>query len=373
MRKLIVRLVVMLLVVGAVLGGLFYFKMFQVRMMEKALSGPQPPATVAATRAQTTKRRTTLSSVGALTAVREVAVSPEMGGTVEKITFNSGDRVEKGEALVRLDAGVERAALEALKSERELARLTFNRRKELLPTDAVSQADFDKAAAEYRAARARVTEQEAVIQQKTIRAPFEGVLGIREVDPGAYVEPGRKLVHLRALAPIYVDYDLPERHYGRVKPGQTVKVTVKALPDETFKGNVKAVDTAIQEDTRTLQVRARLPNKAKRLRPGMFASVKTIVGEPRGVVTVPRTAVSYNPYGDYVYVLEKNDAGELIANRRQIETGAAGDGRVAVTDGLEAGERVVRAGQNKLRPGRRVKVDNSVTLDDAGKVTSGAD
>lgn len=359
------RFVIMALILAVVLGGLFYFKVQQMDALQAALSVPQPPATVASATVERDAWRSTLSSVGSLVAVRGIEVSAEVAGIVREVTFESGQEVKRGDVLLRLESGVEEAALEALIAERELARLNYERRKELLPTNAVSQANFDEAAAAYQVAKAKVAEQRAVLEQKTVRAPFDGLLGIRKVDPGEYLTSGQGIVGLQALRPIYVDYALPERHYENVHVGQAVEITVNALPGRTFSGRVTAIESAISTGTRTMQVRAELPNEDGRLRPGMFARVTTIQDDARPVLTIPQTAVSYNTYGDYVYVLTETGEGGLTAERRQIDTGAVRGGRVEVLAGLEAGERVVRAGHNKLRPGQPVNIDNSVALNDA--------
>src|SRR5690606_21184654 len=204
--------------------------------------------------------------------------------------------------------------------------------------------------------------------KKTIRAPFDGLLGLRLVDIGEFISPGDDIVQLQALDPIFVDYSVPEREFRNLAPGQVVAVTVPAYPEREFSGTLTAIDSGVDEGTRSVRVRATLENADGALRPGMFAQVSTLREETRDVVTVPRTAISYNTYGDFVFVINEGEGGSLTVSRRQVRTDASREGRIEVTEGIEAGDRVVRAGSMKLREGQPVTIDNSVELDD-GTVT----
>jgi membrane fusion protein (multidrug efflux system) len=240
----------------------------------------------------------------------------------------------------------------------------FRRASDLLKKRVTSKSEYDEAKARYDAARARVKQQEAVIKRKVIRAPFAGQAGIRQVDLGQFIEAGDPIVGLQALDPIYADYSLPERYLTRVKPGQVVKVQLDAIPGRAFSGEVSAVNSGIDTGTRTLKVRATLANVDSIMRPGMFAQVETITGEARQVLTLPRTAISFNTYGNFVFVINKNDAGMPVVRRTPVETGETRQGRVVVT-GLPAAVQVVRTGLVKLRDGMPVKIDNQVELNDA--------
>jgi membrane fusion protein (multidrug efflux system) len=362
---MIKRFLVVILLLGAVFGGVAWLKLQQMQQMAAMQARPQPPAVIAATEVTAETWRPALRAVGSLKAVNGIAVTTEVAGIVSKIRFESGSTVEKGDVLLELDRDVDLAALAALRADARLSEVQFRRAEDLLPKRALSQSEFDEAKARYDAARARVAEQAAVMDLKTVRAPFGGRLGIRRVDLGQYLEPGQAIVSLQALDPIYVDYTLPERHLREVSVGQEVEVRLEALPGEVFTGRILAVEPGVEEGTRSVAVRATLSNPAGRMLPGMFAEVRTLAPESQEVLTVPRTAISFNTYGDFAFVITEGEDGKLTAKRHQVTTGASRAGRVVVEEGLAAGDRVVRAGLVKLRDGQAVSVDNSVALSDA--------
>lgn len=368
MLKRLVFVAVLLLII---FGGIFGWKYVQFQGMKAQMAKPQPPATVAAAQVQRDTWHPSLQAVGSLVAVQGVDVSSEVTGTVSEILFESGAQVEQGAVLVKLDDKVDRATLTGLKADQRLAEIQFQRAANLLSSKAVSKSNYDEAKAKQDAAQADVAEQQAIVDKKTIRAPFAGLLGIRQVDVGEYLQPGAKIVRLLMLDPIYVDYSLPESRYQDVKVGQKVLVQTPAYPGQSFEGQVSAVDAGITEGTRTLRVRATLNNPDGRLRPGMFAEVRTVQADAQQVLTLPRTAISFNTYGDFVYLVraDEKDSEKLVVKRQQVETGAVREGRVQITKGLEAGDRVVSAGLVKLRDGQPVTIDNSVDLDHT-KVTT---
>ncbi len=359
------RFFILLILLGGVFGGIFYLKNQQAKQMQAQMSQPMPPAVIAAAPVVLEQRQPSLRSVGSLVAVHGVQVSSETAGIVREILFESGDRVKQGDPLIKLDATVDQAGLSALRADQRLAEIEFKRSAELLPKKAVSRSDYDQAQAKLQSAQARVEEQLAVVSRKTIGAPFSGMLGIRQVNQGQYLNPGDGIVPLQSLDPIYIDYTLPERYFRQLSIGQPVKVALDALPGEAFEAQVAAIDAALMEGTRSIKLRATLRNPNSTLRPGMFAEVRTLVGEPQETLTIPQTALSYNTYGNFVMLVAENEEGQLVANRRQVETGTVQDGRTEITSGLKAGEQVVRAGHNKLRPGQQVSIDNQVKLDDA--------
>lgn len=323
-----------------------------------------PPAVIAATEVKQENWQPSLQSVGSLVAINGINVSTEVNGIVSEIIFKSGQPVEQGEILIRLDSSVDEAAVEALRAERKLTEVQFIRAKDLLKKNVMSKSEFDEAQARYDAASARVKQQEAVIKRKVIRAPFAGLAGIRQVDLGQYIEAGHPIVSLQMLDPIYVDYTLPERYLTRVKPGQVVKLQLDAIPGRVFQGEVSAVNSGVDTGTRTLKVRATLANTDGIMRPGMFAEVETVTGEAQPVLTLPRTAISFHTYGNFVFVIHSNEAGKPTVKRTAVDTLETRRGRVVIK-GLPAGAQVVRAGLVKLRDGMPVKVDNSVELNDA--------
>ena len=359
--RLFIRFVIALLLLGGIFGGIFGYK-FLVQM-QAAGPGAPPPTNVAATTVERETWQGQQSAVGGLTAIDRVAVSTEVAGIIESINFDSGASVSEGDILIELDKSVDRAELEGLESEAELARIQFERAENLLPQRAISQSEFDEARARLDSAIAAVESQRARIRQKTIRAPFDGVLGLRRISVGQYLAPGSDIVELRRLDPIYADFTLPERFLPDLAMGQSIEVRTSAFED-VFKGTITAIDTGINDQTRAVPVRATLDNPDSRLRPGMFARVTLLESSSREVLTIPRTAVSFNTYGDFALRIKKADQG-LVTERVQIRTGEIRDGRVAVTSGLKEGDRVVAAGLIKVRPGQPVSIDDSVSMDPA--------
>ncbi|SCZ67731.1 efflux RND transporter periplasmic adaptor subunit [Thiohalomonas denitrificans] len=363
------RFVAVTLFLLVIFGGIFGFKYLQMQGMAAEMAKPQPPAVVSTTEVRQETWRPSLRAVGSLTAVRGIDVASEVAGKVSRVTFESGAVVDVGTPLIELDATVDRATLEGAKADRRLALVQLRRSEDLLGRQAISKSQHDEAQAKYDAADARVAEQEERIAQKSIRAPFAGVLGIRRINLGQYISPGARIVSLQALDPIYVDYALPERNFSEMRKGLPIEVRADAYADEVFKGRITAIDSGIDVGTRTIRLRASLDNPDGRLRPGMFVEVLTFNKESREVLTVPRTAVSFNTYGSFLYAVTEEEDGTLRAKRQQVTTGKVREGRVVVTEGLQAGQQVVRAGLVKLRDGQAITADNSVELDDAEVTT----
>lgn len=350
------RFIVVTLGLVIVFGGIFGWKAFEFRMMQQYLDREAPPAVIEATRSETREWTSSLHSVGSIRAVNGIEVANELPGVVETIHFESGDMVAKGDILVELDVEADRAALETRRAEAESARQSFERISDLIERDAVSQSQYDEAKAAYDAAKARVREQQAQLRKKILRAPFDGQTGLRLVDQGEYMPTGTPAVEINMVDPIYAEYAIAEKHLSRVEVDDRVTVSVAAYPERLFEGEVSAINSSVSTENRSVRVRATLANGDGALRPGMFADVRTLAPEPREAVVVPRTAVSFNPYGDFVYVLNENDEGELVTERRSIQTGPERNDVVEVESGLESGERIVAAGLLRLRAGQRVEV-----------------
>jgi membrane fusion protein (multidrug efflux system) len=365
---LIKRLILVVLLLVVVFGGIFGWKYFVGQKMAASMAAPPPPATIASAEVKVETWQPYLHSVGSVTATQGVFVTTEVPGQVEKILFESGHFVEAGDVILQLDDSVDEADLEGLVAQRKLARLQFERARKLVKERSVSQSEFDQSRAQLDSAEATVASKRAVIAKKKIRAPFSGRLGIRQVDVGEYLSPGAEIVPLQALDPIYVDYTLPERHFEQLHDEQPVLVEVQAYPGRVFKGSISAINPGIDPGTRSVRLRATLGNPDQLLRPGMFAEVRTVLPARDDVLTLPRTAITYNPYGESVFVILEKDGGQVV-QRRQVKTGEVRDTRVEIVEGLEAGEQVVSAGQVKLRNDQRVVIDNSVKLD--GKVSGG--
>jgi membrane fusion protein (multidrug efflux system) len=352
------RFIIVIVFLGIVFGGIFGYKFYQFGQLQERLSQPQPPALVSAVTSQSEKWTPAIKAVGSVKAVNGIEVANEVPGVVEVLNFESGDVVKKGDILIQLNSAIDNAALRTRSAEAQLTEQEFKRISDLLPKRAVSQSQYDEAKANLDAARARVNEAEAQLSKKIIRAPFDGTLGIRMVDRGEYIATGTPIVEINMLDPIYVDYTLSEKNLPDVATGFPVQVTVAAVPGKVFEGSVSAINTSVNAETRTVRMRATLSNKESKLRPGMFATVMTLQPKDDEVITLPRTAISYNTYGDFVFVIEENDQGTRVVKRRPVTTGDTRDGRVSVLTGLDAGETVVAKGLLRLRAGQAVVIQD---------------
>ncbi len=349
-------------------GLLFGARIWQFKSM--ASNRIKPPApTVAIESVKILMQRPRLRATGSLVAAHDIGVTTEVGGIIRKILFKSGDKVTAGLVLVKLADGVDQAALIAKKAAAKLAAIQYKRSTELLPKRLVSKSSHDEVRASLDAARAEVAQQQAIINRKTIIAPFTGYLGIRNVNLGQYLKPGDRVVSLQTLDPIYIDYSLPERYFSKIRKGLDVVASLSAFPGQLFKGKINALQPGIDTGTRTIKIRAIFQNVNGHLRPGMFAEVFTLVGQAVKSLTIPRVAVSFNTYGNYVYVISKNKQGKLIALRKKVTIGRAVRGRVVILKGIKPDDKIVVAGYLKLRNGLPVSINNSVKLNHS-KVTS---
>jgi membrane fusion protein (multidrug efflux system) len=298
-----------------------------------------------------------------MAAVQGVTVSADLPGTVEKIHFDSGQAVRAGDVLAVLDTRQEQAQLEALEAQRELARITFERMQGLLDERVISRAEFDRASADQRQQDARVAEIRAVIDRKTIRAPFSGVLGIRQVNLGQYLAGGDPLVSLQSLNPIYVNFGVPQQSAGQVPVGRTVRITTDD-GTRAWSGRVTAIDSMVDEATRNVQIQATLANPDGKLRPGMFVQTEVALGPNQSVVALPASAISYAPYGDSVFAvteLQTEDGKSYRGVKQQfVKLGPSRGDQVAILSGIQAGDEVVTSGVFRLRNGVAVEVNNAV-------------
>jgi membrane fusion protein (multidrug efflux system) len=293
-----------------------------------------------------------------------LTVSADLPGVVDRITFESGKTVQKGDILVQLDTRQEQAQLTGAESQLELARLNHERMQGLVQQDAVSRAEYDTAAAGLKQNEARLAEIRATIERKTIRAPFAGVLGIRQVNLGQYLTAGAPVVPLQSLDPIYVNFAVPQQDSAQMRPGKNVRISVSDAGGGDFTGRISAIDSVIDQTTRNVQVQATLPNPGAKLKPGMFVQAQVVLGAPQTVVPLPASAVNYAPYGDSVFIVSdmKNPQGQSYRGVRQqvVKLGSARGDQVAVLSGLNAGDEVVSSGVFKLRNGAPIQVNNSV-------------
>ena len=362
------RMVIMLIAVAIVFGGIFGFQAFKASMIKKFMTAMgSPPQTVSAAKASYSEWQPKLEAVGSLRAVLGAELSLEVAGVVDTITFNSGDDIEQGKLLLKLRAGDEVAKLESLRAVAELNEITYERDQKQFKMQAVSQATLDTDAANLKNAKAQVVQQQAILDKKFLRAPFDGHLGIRAVDLGQYLSAGTPIVTLQALDPIFVDFFVPQQSVDHVRLGQTVTVKVDAFKDQSFAGEISAINPKADAGSRNVQIRATLKNPDHKLLPGMYATVDIATGAPQSYITLPQTAISFNPYGDTVYVVDSKAADtagkppQLIARQTFVTTGPTRGDQVAVLKGIDEGDLIVTAGQIKLHNGSTILIDNSIT------------
>ncbi len=361
------RMIIMLAVVGVVLGLVFAFEgVLRPYFIKQFLaSHANPLQTVSAMVATAQEWQPHLSAIGSLRAARGADLSPQVAGTVSAVHFDSGAEVTEGTLLVELASADDVAKLQSLQANAALARITYDRDQRQLKAQAVSQQVVDTDAQNLKSADAQVAQQQAIVDYKTIRAPFAGKLGIRQIDVGQYLSPGTAIVTLQALDPIYVDFTLPQQAIAQIAVGQKVDVSVDAFPGQVFSGSILAINSKVDTTTRNVQVRASLANPDHKLLPGMFASVSIEVGTPQHYITLPQTAITYNPYGSTVYLVDDKgkgaDGNELLTARQVfVTTGDTRGDQVAVLKGVDDGQTVVTAGQMKLRNGVPLTIDNTV-------------
>ena len=359
------RMILMLVLAAAVVAGLGFVKFKQIQTaVAQGASFQPPPEAVTTVVAKQEKWPATLDVIGSAVAVQGVTVSADLPGTVDKINFESGKAVQAGEVLVELDTRQERAQLAAMEANRDLAHINFNRMEQLVKQGVVAQTEYDNAIAQQKATDAQVGEIRATIARKTIRAPFSGILGIRQINLGQYLAAGEAIVPLQSLNPIYVNFGVPQQVASKVHVGSYLRVTSDSLAGSEFTGRVTAMDSLVNESTRNVQVQATLANPGGKLRPGVFVQIAIVTGSDRPVISLPATAINYAPYGNSVYVVGdmKDPKGNTYRGVRQqfvkIE-GSRGD-QVAIVQGLNPGDEVVSSGVFKLRNGAAVQVNNKV-------------
>ena len=369
-RRMLIMLGVVLLIV-LILGG---YKAFSIYQMIQTFSVPKPPESVAVVTASERPWQVRLPSVGTLKALQGVDLSLEATGTVTDVQFKSGQQVKQGQSLVQLDNAVESALLETAKADLGLAQLDFGRGSQLVGSSAISKGEYDRLNAQLARNKAIVNQLKASLAKKHITAPFSGTIGIRQVDVGDYLASGTVIATLQDLSSLYVDFFIPEQSVPKIALGQPVNISIAAYPGQNFPGTISAINPKVEETTRNLLVRATMANPDGKLLPGMFASLLILLPNPQPQVVVPESAITYTLYGNSVYVAspkkdkdgkpEYNDKGQpqLVAEQRTVKTGERRDGVVVVSEGLQAGEQVVTAGQLKLTPGAAIRIGQDNAL-----------
>ena len=363
MKKRIFLILIGLVLLIAVLSGI---KALQIdKMIEASSQFVQPPEPVTTAKVISASWENVLPSIGSLTAVQGVTIATELPGKVVEIVFTPGSRVKKGDLLLRQDTSSEEAQLPGAEASLTLSSRNLSRAKSLIAEEMISQSQLDTAQANFQQAQAAVDNLRSQIAKKTVRAPFSGRLGIRQINLGQSLREGDAIVSLQTLSPIYVDFQLPQQYLNQVRQDLPVRVTADGLPDQQSTGKITAINPQVNAATRSIGVQATLQNAEELLRPGMFVSVEVVLPKLQTVLSIPTTAVLYAPFGDSVFIIEEKqteDGKKYLALRQQfIRLGEKRGDFVSVLSGLSAGESVVSTGVFKLRNGQTVVVDNSLT------------
>ena len=356
---------------GKAIGGLILLVVIlvgiKVMQIGKMMSTPQtmPPTTVSSTSVKEEDWAPRLTAVGSVSAVQGAVVSAELAGVVSEINFENGGEAKKGEVLMKLDASQEEALLRSAEAEAQLAQTDLERSRDLAMKKVVSSAELDSAQSKFRRLNAVVDQVRSSIAKKTLIAPFDGQLGIRQVNVGQMINAGQQVVPLTSLDPVFADFALPQQYLGQLTPGLEVHVTTDAIPGRVFNGKLTAINSMVDSSTRNITLQATLDNSDHALRPGMFAKAEVMLPEKHKTLVVPGSAISYAPFGDSVFVIEKKKdektGKESQAIRQQfVRVGEARGDLVAITQGLKAGETIVSTGVFKLRNGMTVTINNDL-------------
>ena len=365
-RRMLQMLGTFVLVV-AILGFVKYRQISAAIAANKSFA--PPPEAVTTVVAQQVEWSNTLDAVGSIAPIQGVTLSADLPGVVAKVAFNSGAHVPEGQVLVQLDTRQEQAQLASAQAQLDLAKVNLDRAQKLFDQKAIAQSDFDLANAQYKSAEAAVGQAQASIDRKTIRAPFAGVTGIRQVNLGQYVNSGDAIVTLQAMDAVFMNFSVPQQDFRALTLGSTVDATVEGSKDSVFHGKVTAIDPVVNDATRNVSVQATFPNLRGELKPGMYATVRVVVGEGQPIVSLPSSAINYAPYGNSVFILEdmKGPDGKTYRGVRQqfVKLGRAMGDQVAILGGVKAGDEVATSGVFKLRPNAAVKVNNTVMPSDS--------
>ncbi len=360
MIKKILLTIFGLLVLVVIIGGIKYLQI--VKMVDASSQFAIPPEPVTTAKVSTEAWEQLLTSVGSLTAVQGVIVAAELPGKIVEIAFTPGSKVEKGQLLLRQDTSSERAELSGTEAALKLTDQSLQRTKRLIGEQLISAAELDRDEAAYQQALANINALRSRIAKKTIRAPFAGHLGIRQVNLGQVLSEGEPIVSLQSLDPIFVDFKLPQQQLHLLKPGLPVRVFADGIPDRQLQGVISTINPQVDAATRNIGVQATLDNHDESLRPGMFVTVEVLLPEPQQVLAIPATAVLYAPFGDSVFIVEESKA-ELALRQQFVRLGAKRGDFINVLSGLQGGETLVSTGVFKLRNGQAVVVDNKLAPD----------
>lgn len=361
----------MLLFVGVLFGLIFGYKGIKSVMMNYFLEHQSAPVvTVSTTKAAYASWTPQLQSVGSSEAINGVNVTAQLGGMIETIYFNSGAEVKKGDLLVQQNAAPNIAQLRSLEANAELAKITYERDSKQYKVKAISKQQLDSDLQNWKSLIAQVEQQKAIVDQLSITAPFDGKLGISQVDPGQYLNPGDSVVTLQSLDPIYINFNLPQQALAQLKMDQEVTATIDTFPGKTFTGKITTINPIVDSSTRNVEVQATFENPEQIILPGMFANVNVVLDASKQVLTLPQTAISFNPYGNIAYLVnqsgkDKQNNPILVVKQVFVQTGDTRGDQIAIVSGVKLGEEVVTSGQLKLRNGSVIAINNKVQPSDS--------
>lgn len=359
------RMKIMLMITGAVLGVIFLYKIVVMLIFKHMMSKQSHAVTVSVMKVDYSTWQSHLFASGSIRAVRGVNVTTEVPGIVQEILFTSGAWVKQGDLLVQMRSDTDVALLHSIEANAELAKITYERDKKQLAIHAISQQALDSDLAQLKTVNAQVAQQATVVAKKSIRAPFDGRLGVNEVDPGQYLSPGDKIVNLQNLNPLYVDFFVPQQELARLKVDQDVRVTCTTYPNNVFLGHIVTIEPAVDNATRNVKVEALIDNQKNTLAPGMFVSVEVMLDKAQQFLTVPQTAITFNPYGNVVFIVHDSkkkpeDKPLLTVAQHFVTTGETRGDQIVVLNGLKVGDEIVSSGQLKLKNGTQIEVNNSI-------------
>lgn len=360
---------IMLIAVGVLFGSIFAYQIFKAKMIKQYLSKSSVKiVTVSTTEAKMQNWQPTILATGSLRATLGVDITTELAGMVREIYFKPGDRIKKNMPILKLNDDTEVSQLQVNQAAAQLAKITYDRDKAQFDIKAVSQATLDTDITNLKSQLALVAQQQSIVAKKNIQAPFSGRLGVCLVYPGQYLNPGDKIATLQQLDPIYVDFFVPQQELVRIKTGQSVKLKIDSYPKEVFSGKITTIDPKVEVTTRNVRVEATLNNPKELLLPGMFGQVEIDTGLINRYITVPQNAISFNSYGEIVYLVQetgkdKNGKPSYIAKQSFVEVGDTRDNQIAVLKGIKEGDQVVTSGQLKLKNGSPIIINNDLMVD----------
>jgi RND family efflux transporter MFP subunit len=359
-------------ILGGLAGGIYFWSHIQLPAIiaDAVKNAPRPPETISAEEARSDTWQPQIPGIGTLTAFEGIDITPQIGGVVKEINFESGQDVKKGALLIKLDISTEEADMRSLTAQIVNAESDLARKEALAAKGLSPRAELDTLRTTRDTLQASIDRLRAVVAQKFIYAPWDGRVGLKDIAVGSYLAPGQKVVWLQKIDPIYADFTVTEADYGRIMDGQKITASFNSYPGQSFTGKIITTDARMSDASRTIVVRAEIANADSKLVPGMYADVLVDSGTPQNVVTVPQTAVTYSLYGDNVFVVtavktkdkDGKEVEELVIERRFVKTGAVRDDRVAIETGIKPGDKVVTAGHNKIDQGSKVVIDNSIAL-----------